>query len=379
MTERKFQSISISLSNKCNFNCTYCFESPNSKDALDYPKIRNEIFDKISSSESSPFYVSFYGGEPLVHFQMLKTVVYDLKSYFPSKTFQFNITTNGSLLNDTILDFLQINNFDVLLSIDGSPDIMDMHRSDKQGNSIVAKLQFALNKIPEINNTTARMTVTPFNSKFFSESINYLIGIGFKRIKFDFDYTARWSQEQLDKLLSEMNKSAELLIKYYINGGRAYIEPIDLIIKNIKMKSTDYCGAGCSQAFVTPSGDFYPCNRLTPNHSSSFSKFQFTKDISMQEKTKKIREEILAPIQRKEECKTCPSLSFCDIRCPARIFSSSGDFTKISELQCFLTKATHNMGKKLRTALLMKNHKNFTDTYLIDTIWEKIQHRDNIS
>ncbi|EOO05715.1 radical SAM additional 4Fe4S-binding SPASM domain-containing protein [Bacillus cereus str. Schrouff] len=379
MTENNFQSITISLSNKCNFHCTYCFESPNTKDALEYSKICNEIYEMISVSESSPFYISFYGGEPLVHFKMLKTIVSDLKSKFPSKVFQFNITTNGSLLNEDILEFLKDNKFDVLLSIDGSPKVMNIHRTDKQGKSIVAKLQFALDKIPKIDNTTARMTVTPSNSIFFSESINYLVDMGFKRIKFDFDYTVQWSDKQLEKLLSEMNKSAEALIKYYSNGGIAYIEPIDLVIKNIKMKSTDYCGAGCSQGYITPSGDFYPCNRLTPNHSLSFSKFQYTKEISMKDKTKQIREEILSPLQRKEECKSCPALSFCNIRCPARIFSSSRDFTKISELQCFLTKATYNMGKKLRSSIILKNKKNFTSTYLIDTIWEKIQYKDHIS
>jgi uncharacterized protein len=365
----------ISLSDYCNIRCTYCFEAKGSstlRDSSYFDSVLESLAQAFNRSSEPLVYVSFYGGEPLVHYELMREVVERLDRTV-CKPVQYRIATNGSLLNDERLGFLLARGFDIQLSVDGPPDVHDRHRRRRNGRGAASTLSFALARIRQMGTVTARMTVTPSTAEDFSKSIGYLVDLGFdeptRRINFDFDYGAVWTGEALDALEAEAARAADLLRAHYESGRQVYVEPLDRALRPAPKAA--YCGAGSSSVLVRPDGDVYSCNRLTPSHASEHRRLMLSRGVVDLEGVERVRSVILPQLTRRESCATCAARSFCDMVCPARVFAGSGSFDVISDAQCAITRIVHRMAVDLKVGAGPTARRLLAETYGLTSVFSR--------
>lgn len=358
-------SVVLNLTDLCNIHCTYCFEAKNKEKLIDHPQfesVLNTLVEAARETRYDKFSVSFYGGEPLLSFDAIQYTVKTLIDQVGKERFKFRIATNGLLLKGPIKDFLFKYKFGIQVSLDGPPEVIDLHRKDFKGYGTSSRLAHITDHVRDFPEIMARMTVTPEIAPFFSQSLAYLVNIGFNEpsrpIKFDYDYTAIWSLKDLNALETSTREGADFLKEHYFSGGMARVEPLDRVFVSArppesKCGNGGYCGAGCSQIHVTPQAEFYTCNRLTPSHNPDYKNLVLSKNTLDLGNLESVLSLIHPGIDRKTECATCLARHFCDQTCPARIYSSSGRFDKISDTQCRLIRITHAMGRSVKAGILL--------------------------
>lgn len=363
--------IVINISDFCNIHCTYCFEAKSREvvtDSDNYSNILGIISSAAQRPRRSPFSVSFYGGEPLAHFAAITQMVSDIEKKVSGVPIKFSVATNGLLLNGKREEYLRARDFHIQVSIDGPAHVIDKHRLLKNGAGSSGQLSQLVNRIRSFPDIMARPTITPQTAQHFAETIAYLIEIGFdcrsRPIKFDFDLTAEWSEEQFSDLQSSMKEASEYLSNHYFEGGMARILPLDRVFqlwrpKESKDGSGGYCGAGCSMIHANSKGHLYPCSRLTASHNVAFSDLRLDQGNARN----KVMADIHPGIDRKPACATCMARHFCEQTCPARIHAGSGSFSKISDKQCRTIRYTHKLGRDVLVPQLLEPNAGFEEAY----------------
>ena len=285
--------------------------------------------------------IDFFGGEPLMNFEVVKGIVRygrELEKIH-NKTFRFTITTNGLLLDAEKQDYILQNMFNVVLSIDGRKEVNDAMRRDFSGagtyEKIVPKfIEFA--KKRGGGNYYARGTFTRQNLDFTNDVL-HLAELGFKNISVEpvvSDGADSIRPEDLPAVFAEYERLAKILLENPINF---FHFNIDLSGGPCAAKRAAGCGAGSEYLAVTPEGDLYPCHQFVGN-----KKF-FLGNIDQPELAP-------APAQLgifKEDCAKCWAKFFCSGGCMANAYNSSGDLGEPYKVGCELMK------KRIECALMI--------------------------
>ena len=271
----------------CNLSCVYCYGVDGEYGTKG--KMNEEVAYKSvdflikQSGDVQTISITFFGGEPLLNFPIIKKVVdYSRKKAKEAKkTVSFSITTNGTKFNDEINAYLNQNNFGVLVSFDGDEEIQNSNRPYKNGKGSYA------NTLPKIQaflksrngNATARATITNF-SHDLDDLKKRLINLGFRRAhatpatvsEFALDKRGieKVSDFQYDTLLTNIEKEADEILDAIVNRkdlsgfiGNPIVINITQLIN--KTKSMNPCGAGRAMLGVSITGDLYPCHRFVGN------------------------------------------------------------------------------------------------------------------
>ncbi|MBE6148314.1 MAG: radical SAM protein [Firmicutes bacterium] len=257
----------LSVTNRCNLNCSYCFHKQNEIDINFYTAdmaikyiISNATIQKVKPN------ISFFGGEPLLLFdEIIKPLINKYKD-----SINWTITTNGTLLTENIIDFFTDNNVSILLSMDGCKKVQDNQRPMKNGESCFDKLKniipYLLLKQP---NTIFRSTISRYSLDFLEENINTAKNFGFKYITLVPNLFEEWQPEDFYKWEQFIdNESIKIMQKI------SWEEPFDYILTNLKdgiqgiYKSNqnnylknpiDACGMGFKGIGISPNGKLHPC------------------------------------------------------------------------------------------------------------------------
>lgn len=298
--------------------------------------------------------VDFFGGEPLMNFDVVKQLVaYGREQEkIHNKNFRFTLTTNGVLLNDEVMEFANREMANVVLSIDGRKEVHDRMRPFRKGagsyDLIVPKFQ----KLADSRNQDryyVRGTFT-HNNLDFSEDVLHLADLGFKQISVEpvvaqpeDDYALR--EEDLPKLFEEYDKLAVEMIKRHKEGQdfNFFHFMIDLEGGPCVAKRLSGCGSGTEYLAVTPWGDFYPCHQFVGNEA--FLMGNVTEGI----KNTKIQNEFkCCNVYAKEKCRNCFARFYCSGGCAANSYNFHGSITDAYDLGCELQK------KRIECAIMMK-------------------------
>ncbi|MBK1809550.1 radical SAM protein [Clostridium sp. YIM B02505] len=261
-------AVNLWLTYKCNLNCSYCYEKDikigmknklNDNTIDDYLIfIENFLYDK-NRNENEPYIVNLHGGEPLLEFNLLKKVVGRLKQSekLKSKKIMFGVTTNGTLLNEEIIDFLCENfHYSLSVSIDGIKENHDRNRKFANGEgSFKLIIDNALKILHKRSDIRIRMTFDSRTVKDLCENIIYLLSLGFNNIVpvaniFDDE----WNEESSE----ELEKQLEMIMDHdvYKRNKNCHIGILESIkAKNVKMK----CNGGINTINISPDGNIYPC------------------------------------------------------------------------------------------------------------------------
>ena len=200
----------IHLTEKCNLNCTYCYENKKNKE-ISFESIKGLIDYEISRKQSYSIIV-FYGGEPLLQKDMIRDTIDYINTKKSKTNFYYGITTNGTLLDEEFIKYMKNNKFIyVAYSIDGMEKTQNLNRKTADGKGTFDIVEKNAKKLLELYDGAISMSViTRNNLSQLHKNVGYLIETGFKSINLLFDYTQDWQDEDLDEIRKQFNKIAEI-------------------------------------------------------------------------------------------------------------------------------------------------------------------------
>lgn len=286
--------------------------------------------------------VDFFGGEPLMNFEVVKQLVaYGREQEkIHNKNFRFTLTTNGVLLNDEVMEFVNREMANVVLSIDGRKEVNDRMRPFPEGagsyDLIVPKFQKLADSRKQ-ERYYVRGTFTHHNLDF-SQDVLHLAELGFKQISVEpvvaqpeDEYALR--EEDLPSLFEEYDRLAVEMVRRHREGKdfNFFHFMIDLEGGPCVVKRLSGCGAGHEYIAVTPDGDIYPCHQFVGDEAMRMGSVM---DDTFDEGIKKRFED--SNIYTKPSCSDCFAKFYCSGGCPANAYKYCGDINTPLEMSCKL-------------------------------------------
>ncbi len=353
------KAMCLHIAHDCNLRCTYCFAAQGDfgqgrklmsletgKQALDFLVRRSEGRRNLE--------VDFFGGEPLMNFEVVKALVAYGRSLEPihNKRFRFTLTTNGLLLDPEIMAFLNAEMSNLVLSIDGRKEVNDRLRTRVGGqgcyDTIVPRYQKLVADRGE-GQYYVRGTYTKYNLDF-SRDVMHLNELGFDQISVEpvvGEDTVPYAitEKDLPEIYAEYEKMASLMIdkKRAGEGFNFFHFMLDLDQGPCAIKRMKGCGAGNEYVAVTPEGDIYPCHQFVGMENWKMGSVH-TDTLDTALKTKFANTHIYT----KPICKDCWAKFYCSGGCNAANFQYMGDIATPHTLSCELQK------KRLECAIMIK-------------------------
>lgn len=354
------KAMCLNMTHDCNLRCEYCFASQgtyNGEKAFLSFETGKKAFDYLvkNSGNRKNLEVDFFGGEPLMNFDVIKKLVdygRSLEKEY-NKHFRFTVTTNGVLLDEEKMDYINENMDNVVLSIDGRKETNDRMRKtiNKKGSYdlIVDNYKRFISKRGS-KDYFARGTYTS-NNLDFSEDVKHMRELGFDKIsvepvvaKDEEKYALK--KEHVDILKKEYEKLAE----YYIESYKSKDRRFQFFHFNIELeggpciyKRSIGCGAGTEYVAVTPSGDLYPCHQFVGNEEFIIGNVEEgITNRALADKFKNVS------VNDKPACRDCWAKYFCSGGCHANAYNFNKDFTVPYDVGCELEK------KRIECAIYIK-------------------------
>ncbi|EOS74763.1 SCIFF radical SAM maturase [Lachnospiraceae bacterium 10-1] len=357
--ETVVKALCLHIAHDCNLACRYCFAEEgeyHGRRALMSFEVGKKALDFLvkNSGNRVNLEVDFFGGEPLMNWQVVK----DLVAYGRSleepyhKKFRFTLTTNGILLNDEIMEFANKEMSNIVLSIDGRKEVNDLMRPHRGGQGSYDTIVPKFRKVAESRNQMnyyVRGTFTR-NNMDFSKDVIHLADLGFQQISVEpvvadltEDYALR--EEDLPALLTEYdNLAVELLNRRKKGEGVNFFHfMIDLEGGPCVAKRLSGCGSGTEYLAVTPWGDLYPCHQFVGREE--FLMGNVEEGITKPH----IRDEFkTCNVYAKEKCKSCFAKFYCSGGCAANSYNFHGKINDVYDLGCELQR------KRIECAIMIK-------------------------
>ena len=350
------KALCLHIAHDCNLACRYCFAEEgeyHGRRALMSFEVGKKALDFLiaNSGQRRNLEVDFFGGEPLMNWQVVK----DLVAYgreqekIHNKNFRFTLTTNGVLLNDEVQEFVNKEMSNVVLSIDGRKEVHDYMRPFRNGRGSYDLVLPKFEKLAESRNQEkyyVRGTFTR-NNKDFSNDVLHLADLGFKQISVEpvvgsdeEEYALR--EEDLPEIFAEYDKlAAEMVKRYHTDKEFNFFHfMIDLEGGPCVAKRLSGCGSGTEYLAVTPWGDFYPCHQFVGNE-----KFLLGNVDDGIVKTEICDEFKCCNVYAKEKCF---AKFYCSGGCAANAYNFTGDICGTYDIGCELQK------KRVECAIMIK-------------------------
>lgn len=361
------KALCLNVAHTCNLNCCYCFASQGTykgeqavmplstgKRAMDF------LVEKSGTRRNLE--VDFFGGEPLLNWEMVKDTVAYARSLeeIHNKHFRFTITTNGLLIDDDVIEFTNREMDNVVLSLDGRKEVHNRFRVTKSGagcyDIVVPKFQELVRRRTR-GTYYVRGTYTHFNTDFL-EDIIHMADLGFDELSMepvvcppDEPYALTASDMPI------LKEQYELLAKEMIardregRGFRFYHFTMDLDHGPCIYKRVAGCGSGTEYLAVTPIGEIYPCHQLVDNRDflmgnlwDGITRTDLQDDFSQ------------CNVFAREACRDCWAKLYCSGGCAANAYHVSGSLLGVDSYGCELFK------KRIECALMTKAAQAIGDT-----------------
>ena len=341
------KALCLHIAHTCNLNCSYCFASQgkyNGERAVMSFEVGKQALDFLVANSGSRrnLEVDFFGGEPLMNFQVVKDLVAYARSIEKAhnKNFRFTLTTNGMLVDDDVIEFANRECHNVVLSLDGRKEIHDRYRVDYAGKGSWERIVPKFQKFVEARNGKGyymRGTFTHANPDFLKD-IQQMLDLGFTELSMEPVVCAPGDPSELteaDKaiVMDQYEKLAELMLQRDKEGKpfTFYHYMIDLAGGPCIYKRISGCGSGTEYMAVTPWGDLYPCHQFVGD-----DKFKLG-DIWSGVTNKEIQSEFAAcNVYAHPECRDCWARLYCSGGCAANAYHATGSVTGVYEYGCKL-------------------------------------------
>lgn len=353
------KALCLHVAHTCNLNCSYCFASQgkyHGDRALMSFEVGKRALDFLieNSGSRTNLEVDFFGGEPLMNWDVVKELVkYARSQEGPChKNFRFTLTTNGMLIDDDVIDFANKEMSNVVLSLDGRKEIHDRLRVDYAGNGsydrIVPKFQELVKSRGE-KNYYMRGTFTHTNPDF-TKDIFHMAGLGFTELSMEPvvaspDDPAALTASDIEIVKEQYEILAKEMLRREKEGRPItfYHYMLDLTEGPCIYKRISGCGSGTEYMAVTPWGDLYPCHQFVGDEKYKLG------DIWNGVTNHSLREQFRScNAYSRSECNDCWAKFYCSGGCAANAYHASGSIQGTYEPGCELFK------KRIECAIMMK-------------------------
>ena len=354
------KALCLHIAHDCNLACKYCFadegEYHGQKRELMSLEVGKRALDFLieNSGNRVNLEVDFFGGEPLMNFEVVKEIVaYGRKREKEAgKNFRFTLTTNGMLLNDEVTEFCNREISNVVLSLDGRKEINDMMRPSRNGKGsydiIVPKFQDFVSKRGD-KSYYVRGTFTR-NNLDFTEDFKLMADLGFKEISIEPVVTPDSNayairEEDIDRICEEYDKLALDIIERRKRGEKItfFHYMLDLNGGPCVYKRLSGCGSGTEYLAVTPTGELYPCHQFVGTED-----FKLGDIFNGIQKTELVEEFKLCNVYAKDKCKDCFARFYCSGGCAANSYQFHGTILDAYDIGCKLQQ------KRVECAIMIK-------------------------
>ena len=360
------KALCMHIAHTCNLNCSYCFASQgkyHGERALMSFEVGKRALDFLieNSGTRRNLEVDFFGGEPLMNFEVVKQLVEYARSIEKEhgKNFRFTLTTNGVLIDDDVIDFANKEMSNVVLSLDGRKEIHDRYRVDYAGNGSWDKIVPKFQKLVEARggkNYYMRGTFTHANPDFLND-IQQMLDLGFTELSMEPVVCApgepsELTAEDMPVVMDQYEKLAELMLSRDKEGRpfTFYHYMIDLTGGPCIYKRISGCGSGTEYMAVTPTGELYPCHQFVGEE-----KFRLGDIWNGVTNTSIQNEFAQCNVYSREECRTCWARLYCSGGCAANAYHSTGSVKGVYKYGCELFK------KRMECAIMVAVARAFGD------------------
>ena len=353
------KALCLHIAHDCNLACQYCFAEEgeyHGRRALMSFEVGKKALDFLiaNSGNRRNLEVDFFGGEPLMNWEVVKQLVEygrsKEKEY--NKNFRFTMTTNGVLLNDEIMEYCNREMSNVVLSLDGRKEVNDKMRPFRGGKGIFDLIVPKFQKFAEMRGDRdyyVRGTFTRHNLDF-SKDVMEFADLGFRSMsiepvvaKPEEEYAIR--EEDLPQIMEEYDHLAEEYIKRKKEGrGFNFFHfNIDLNQGPCVAKRLSGCGSGTEYLAVTPWGDLYPCHQFVGQEEFLLG------NVDTGVTNERIRDEFkLCNVYAKDKCRDCFARFYCSGGCAANSYNFHGSITDAYDIGCAMQK------KRIECAIMIK-------------------------
>ncbi len=353
------KALCLHVAHTCNLNCAYCFASQGKyqgERALMSEEVGKRALDFLieNSGDRTNLEVDFFGGEPLMNFDVVKKLVAyaRLREKESGKRFRFTLTTNGVLIDEDVIAFANREMSNVVLSLDGRKEIHDRYRVDHAGRgsweTIVPKFQ-KLVKERGGKNYYMRGTFTHANPDFLKD-IRQMLDLGFTELSMEpvvcaADDPSALTDEDLPIVLEQYEKLAELMLERRRAGDpfTFYHYMIDLKGGPCIYKRVSGCGSGTEYMAVTPWGDLYPCHQFVGEEA-----FKLGNVWDGVTNTDVQHEFFACNVYSRPECNDCWAKLYCSGGCAANAYHATGSVTGVYQYGCELFR------KRMECAIMLE-------------------------
>ena len=341
------KALCLHVAHTCNLNCAYCFASQgkySGERAVMSEEVGKRALDFLieNSGTRHNLEVDFFGGEPLMNFDVVKNLVAYAREREKEtgKNFRFTLTTNGVLIDDDVIDFANREMSNVVLSLDGRKEIHDEFRVDYAGKGSFDKI------VPKFQKLVAarggkdyymRGTFTHRNPDFVND-IRTMLDLGFDELSMEPvvcapDDPAALNDSDLEMVMQQYEELASLMLERRRQGKpfTFYHYMIDLSGGPCIYKRVSGCGSGTEYMAVTPWGDLYPCHQFVGDEKFKLGDiYNGVTNTALQNEFKQCN------VYAHPECNDCWAKLYCSGGCAANAYHATGKITGIYENGCKL-------------------------------------------
>lgn len=360
------KALCLHVAHTCNLNCSYCFASQgkyHGDRAIMSYEVGKQALDFLvaNSGKRHNLEVDFFGGEPLMNFDVVKRLVAYARSIEKEhgKNFRFTLTTNGMLIDDDVIDFANREMSNVVLSLDGRKEVHDRFRVDYAGRGSWETIVPKFRKLVQARgnkNYYMRGTFTHANPDFL-EDIRTMLDLGFTELSMEPVVCApedpsALTTEDLPIVLKQYEELAELMARRRKEGRpfTFYHYMIDLKDGPCIYKRISGCGSGTEYMAVTPWGDLYPCHQFVGDERFRLG------DIYNGITSPEVQATFAAcNVYTKPECKDCWAKLYCSGGCAANAFHATGSVNGVYAYGCELFRKRMECAIFLEAAKALEN------------------------
>ena len=353
------KALCLHVAHTCNLNCAYCFagqgEYQGERGLMSFEVGKQALDFLIENSKGRRnLEVDFFGGEPLMNFDVVKRLVAYAREREKEcgKNFRFTLTTNGVLIDDDVIEFSNREMSNVVLSLDGRKEIHDRYRVDYAGKGSWDRIVPKFQKLVEARgnkNYYMRGTFTHANPDFLKD-IETMLDLGFTELSMEPvvcapDSPSALTAEDLPIVLEQYERLAERMLEQHRMGKpfTFYHYMIDLKGGPCIYKRVSGCGSGTEYMAVTPSGELYPCHQFVGEERFKLG------DVWQGVTNTDIREEFAAcNVYSRPECADCWAKLYCAGGCAANAYHATGSVTGVYRYGCELFR------KRMECAIMLE-------------------------
>jgi uncharacterized protein len=311
------------------------------------PEVAQKIIEFVfqKNSKDQRLDIGFFGGEPLLELERIEQIVDLIKNHpqYSRSKVTLHLTSNGTIFNQKIAEFLLSNSINFCLSCDGPPQIHDIGRKYKNGQSSAARVEQTLKEaLPYFPLMPVNAVYSEQTLQYLPQTVDYLIDLGVKNIYLNPNISANWTQTHAQQLDPIYGALAEKYIQFYLQGKPKFINLIDNKISVILRggyKPLERCQMGSSELAFGTTGNLYPCERLIGSDNGKTHCLGNILDGTLKPTACKT----LPSTATNTECTQCGLSEYCMNWCGCTNYHATGRYDHVSAFMCAHERATINV------------------------------------